>query len=61
MEFIRYFSMETSIEMAQELGAFPAIKGSIYDPENLTWEAPTPLAPYKRDWLRPELDWQRII
>ncbi len=61
MEFIRYFSMETSIEMAQELGAFPAIKGSIYDPENLTWEAPTPLTPYKRDWLRPELDWQRII
>jgi len=61
MEFIRYFSMETSIEMAQELGAFPAIKGSIFDPENLTWEAPTPLAPYKRDWLRPELDWQRII
>ncbi len=60
MEFIRYFSMETSIEMAEEFGPFPAIKGSIYDPNNLTWQPPTPLAPYKRDWQRPELDWQRI-
>ncbi len=33
MEFVRYHSMKTSIELAQQRGAFPAIDGSIYDPK----------------------------
>ena len=33
MEFVRYHSMLTSIELARERGSFPAIKGSIYDPD----------------------------
>ena len=35
MEFVRYHCMLTSIELAQERGPFLAIKGSIYDPEDL--------------------------
>jgi ribonucleoside-diphosphate reductase alpha chain len=61
MEFIRYHAMQTSIEMAEERGAFPAIEGSIYDPRNLRWTPPQPLSPYQRDWGRPKLDWNSVI
>jgi ribonucleoside-diphosphate reductase alpha chain len=61
MEFIRYHAMQTSIRLAEKRGAFPAIKGSIYDPKALTWQPPTPLNPYKLDFNRPELDWDSVI
>ena len=60
MEYVRYFAMETSIELAEQNGPFPAINGSIYDPQNLEWEAPTPLSAYTRNWQRPYLDWGLI-
>ncbi|MCX6079106.1 MAG: adenosylcobalamin-dependent ribonucleoside-diphosphate reductase [Chloroflexi bacterium] len=60
MEFVRYHSMQTSIEMADARGAFPAITGSIYDPQNLKWSAPKPLSPYRGNWQRPTLDWGTI-
>jgi ribonucleotide reductase alpha subunit/intein/homing endonuclease len=60
-EFIRYHAMRTSIELAREREPFPAIRGSIYDPENLKWEPPKPLKPYTRDWGRPPLDWNAIV
>jgi ribonucleoside-diphosphate reductase alpha chain len=60
-EFVRYHCMKTSIELAKERGAFPAIKGSIYDPDDLKWQPPTPLFPYSRDWKRPALDWSKIV
>ncbi len=60
MEYIRYFAMETSIELAEAQGAFPAIAGSIYDPAKMVWEPPTPLASYTRNWQRPFLDWDLI-
>jgi ribonucleoside-diphosphate reductase alpha chain len=60
-EFVRYHCMKTSIELAKERGAFPAIKGSIYDPDDLKWQPPTPLFPYSRDWKRPALDWEKIV
>jgi len=60
-EFIRYHAMRTSIELARERGPFPAIRGSIYDPEDLRWEPPRPLRPYTRDWGRPPLDWNAIV
>lgn len=59
-EYMRYHSMQTSIELAKERGAFPKIKGSIYDPEKPTWIVPSPLRPYTRDFGRPKLDWTLI-
>src|SRR5687767_5811435 len=61
MEFVRYHCMQTSIEMAEARGAFPAITGSIYDPENLKWSAPKSIVSYKHDWQRPALEWKEII
>ena len=61
MEFVRYHVMKTSIELARDRGAFPGISGSIYDPQNLTWESPSPLSPYHQDWERPTLDWDAIL
>jgi len=61
MEFIRYHSMKTSIELARERGPFPAIKGSIYDPEALRWQPPQPLIPFHHDWGRPKLCWEEVI
>ncbi|GAB4148094.1 MAG: vitamin B12-dependent ribonucleotide reductase [Candidatus Promineifilaceae bacterium] len=60
MEFVRFHCMKTSIELAKARGAFPAIKGSIYDPDDLRWMPPQPLFPYERDFGRPALDWGEI-
>jgi ribonucleoside-diphosphate reductase alpha chain len=61
MEFVRYHAMQTSIELARERGAFPAIGGSIYDPQALKWSPPQPLTPYSRKWGRPAIDWDKIV
>ena len=60
MEFIRYHAMRTSVTLARERGAFPAIKGSIYDFEDLVWTPPQPLVAFQRDWGRPTLCWDEI-
>ena len=57
MEFVRYTCMQTSVELAQGRGAFPAIQGSIYDPQALLWQPPQPAQAYRHDWDRPRLDW----
>jgi ribonucleoside-diphosphate reductase alpha chain len=61
MEFVRFHSMRTSIALAKERGPFTAIKGSIYDPVNITWKVPTPLRGYQRDYGRPSIDWNEIV
>ncbi|NIM93747.1 MAG: adenosylcobalamin-dependent ribonucleoside-diphosphate reductase [Anaerolineales bacterium] len=61
MEFISYHAYLTSIDIAQERGAFPAISGSVYDPDNMTWRPPQPLEPYSHDFKRPELSWDTVI
>jgi ribonucleoside-diphosphate reductase alpha chain len=63
MEFIRYHAMRTSIELARQRGPFPAIRGSVYDPDDLRWVPPQPLTPYERlgKWERPPLDWAVIL
>lgn len=61
MEFVRYYALKASIELAKTRGAFPAIKGSMYDPENLKWTPPKPLEPFTHDWGRPKLDWGEIV
>jgi len=61
MEFVRYHAMKTSIELAEVRGPFPAIEGSIYDMDNMTWRAPKSLINYQNDWGRPEVRWEAII
>ncbi len=60
MEFIRYHAMRTSVALARQRGAFPAIKGSIYDFEEMKWQPPQTIVPYTHDWGRPALDWDEI-
>jgi ribonucleoside-diphosphate reductase alpha chain len=61
MEFIRYHAMLTSIELAGKRGAFPSIKGSIYDPEQIGWVPPKPITPFSRDFNRPAVDWENVV
>ena len=61
MEFVRYHTMLTSIELAKTRGPFPAIQGSIYDGQNMQWQPPRPLHPYQRDWGRPAVDWSQVV
>ena len=61
MEFVRYHAVRTSVVLARERGAFPSIKGSIYDFESKQWQPPRPLTPYTGEWGRPALDWDGIL
>ena len=61
MEFVRYHAMKTSIELAQERGPFPAIEGSIYDMDNMTWAPPHSLVRFEHDWGKPESQWDSIV
>ena len=68
MEFVRYHAMRTSIELAEARGPFPAIQGSVYDPQafakgtpSATWQPPTPITPYQHAWERPDVDWDTIV
>ena len=61
IEFVRFHAMHTSIELAKERGAFPAITGSIYDPQNLSWQPPKPLIPFSRTWNCPPVEWGKIV
>src|SRR5512134_3047443 len=61
MEFVRYHAMKTSVELAEERGPFPAIEGSIYDMDNLTWTPPQSLVPFEDRWARPEVRWDAIV
>lgn len=60
MEFVRYHSMQASIDLATVRGPFPAIQGSIYDMDDLTWQPPGPLTTYQDNWSRPEVRWDAI-
>ena len=60
MEFVRFHSMKTSIDLAVEHGPFTAIDGSRYDPRDLKWTIPQPRVPHVTDWGRPPLDWPAI-
>jgi len=61
MEFVRYHTMRTSIELAQHRGPFPAIRGSLYDPQNPQWQPPQYHSSYSYEWGRPTLDWDEIL
>ncbi len=61
MEFVRYHCMLTSIDLARERGPFPAISGSIYDPDDLSWSVPEPMIPHTSVFTRPIVDWDVVI
>ncbi len=61
MEFVRYHAMQTSIELAEERGPFPAIEGSIYDMDDMRWEAPKSLVHYQNNWDMPEVKWDAVV
>ncbi|HSL43300.1 MAG TPA: ribonucleotide reductase N-terminal alpha domain-containing protein [Anaerolineales bacterium] len=61
MEFVRYHAMKTSIELAEERGPFPAIEGSIYDMDNMSWTPPQSLVSSHQDWGRPAIEWDSIV
>jgi ribonucleoside-diphosphate reductase alpha chain len=61
MEFVRYHAMMTSIELAKERGAFPAIDGSIYDRKAMKWTPPQTLIPFEHDWNRPAVKWEAVV
>jgi ribonucleoside-diphosphate reductase alpha chain len=61
MEFVRYHAMVTSIELAKERGAFPAIEGSIYDKKNMKWAPPKSLVKFENNWGRPPVAWEAVV
>ncbi|MBI5961449.1 MAG: hypothetical protein HY866_22105 [Chloroflexi bacterium] len=61
LEFVRFHAMQTSINLAEERGAFPAIEGSLFDPNDLKWQPPQTMVPYVHQWGRPALDWSQIV
>lgn len=61
MEFVRFHSMKTSIELSRERGPFTAIQGSIYDPANIKWSPPAPLKSFSYNFGRPNVDWAEIL
>jgi ribonucleoside-diphosphate reductase alpha chain len=61
MEFVRYHSMKTSVELAEERGPFPAIEGSIYDMDDMKWQTPKSLVDYQHNWGMPEVKWDAIV
>lgn len=61
MEFIRYHSMLASVELARVRGPFPGINGSIYDPQNVTWNVPKPLVSHKTNFGRPPVEWKKLL
>lgn len=62
MEFVNYHTMLTSIWLSKVRGPFEAIKGSIYDKDDLKWSPPTPLGgAHSVNYGRPELDWDKIV
>ena len=61
MEFVRYHAMQTSIELAEERGPFPAIEGSIYDMDNMSWTPPQSLVKLEDRWGRPQVGWDAVV
>ncbi len=64
MEFVRFHCMQMSIDLAAERQPFLAYAGSIYDDDQLggmRWQPPRPLVPYRRNWGRPALNWDKVV
>lgn len=60
-EFMRYFSMKESVELAKARGPFPAIGGSLYDRHDFRFEIPRSIDEYTHDFGRPSLGWESLV
>lgn len=61
MEFIQYHTIAASNTLAQERGAFPGIKGSRFDPQNVRFQQNKPLVTPRLKLKRPKLDWAGLM
>jgi ribonucleoside-diphosphate reductase alpha chain len=61
MEFISYHAYLASIDLARKRGAFEAISGSIFDPQQLRWEPPKALISSELDFHRSEVRWENVL
>ena len=64
MEFVRFYSMDQSVELAKARAPFLGFAGSIYDakqPNGMKWQPPQPQTPFTRNWQRPALDWHQLV
>lgn len=50
--FMQFHAMRASIDLAEERGPFPAIEGSMFDPNNIKWISP--------QTSYPDIDWNVI-
>lgn len=62
MEFVRFHAMRTSVDLVKDDGRepFPAIKQSVFSPDDFTWTPPTHGNVDAADFGCPELDWTRL-
>ncbi|OGD63677.1 ribonucleoside-diphosphate reductase, adenosylcobalamin-dependent [Candidatus Beckwithbacteria bacterium RBG_13_42_9] len=60
MEFIQFQAISASVQLAKERGAFPGIKDSRFDPENLQFKSHQPLVKSILRLGRPKLNWQKL-
>jgi ribonucleoside-diphosphate reductase alpha chain len=60
MEFIRFYSLKTSMELAKKRGSFPGIINSIYSKSNFKLIINKPLVKNQTNFKRPNLDWKSL-
>ena len=63
MEFVRYYALSTSVDLALERGPFKGYAGSVYDfnqPGGMPWQPPHPTQPTDYAFGRPTLYWDSL-
>lgn len=63
MEFIRYYTLSTSVDLALERGSFKGYAGSVYDfnqPGGMPWQPPHATQPTDYAFGRPTLYWDSL-
>ncbi|NMB56398.1 adenosylcobalamin-dependent ribonucleoside-diphosphate reductase, partial [Candidatus Beckwithbacteria bacterium] len=61
MEFIHFYTLKASMELAKVRGSFPGIIGSIYDKNNFKFKVNKPLVKPELKLKRPDFDWGKLL